>query len=136
MHIIPVEIEYLLKNIQQSFKGKKIIVFQPHRYSRTEQFKEDFAKVLRLADKTYLLPTYPASESFKKEGCAEVIWEQSPSFFQCITADNFHQVFSSNLTPKEPTCLLFVGAGRLVDSLARELTRGENFFPKMQRTTS
>ena len=37
-------------------------VFQPHLYSRTRDFAEDFAKVLSELDEVVLLPIYPARE--------------------------------------------------------------------------
>jgi UDP-N-acetylmuramate--alanine ligase len=37
-------------------------VFQPHLYSRTQDFAEGFAKALSLADSLLLLPIYPARE--------------------------------------------------------------------------
>jgi UDP-N-acetylmuramate--alanine ligase len=43
--------------------GRVLAIFQPHRYSRTRAFSEGFAQVLGLADHTYLLEIYPASES-------------------------------------------------------------------------
>jgi UDP-N-acetylmuramate--alanine ligase len=43
--------------------GRVLAIFQPHRYSRTRAFSEGFAQVLELADHTYLLEIYPASES-------------------------------------------------------------------------
>lgn len=42
--------------------GRIFTVFQPHRYSRTQAFSGEFAKSLSLADHTFLLEIYPASE--------------------------------------------------------------------------
>jgi UDP-N-acetylmuramate--alanine ligase len=39
-----------------------IVIFQPHRYSRTAAFANQFASSLELADFTYLLEVYAASE--------------------------------------------------------------------------
>ena len=45
------------------FSGKKCtLVFQPHLFTRTRDFANDFAEVLDLADEVYLLPIYPARE--------------------------------------------------------------------------
>jgi len=43
--------------------GKVLTVFQPHRFSRTKAFAEEFARELAAADHTYLLEIYPADES-------------------------------------------------------------------------
>ncbi|MGC0143759.1 UDP-N-acetylmuramate--L-alanine ligase [Pseudactinotalea sp. Z1732] len=42
--------------------GRVIAVFQPHLYSRTRDFAEEFARVLRTADHVLLAPIYPARE--------------------------------------------------------------------------
>ena len=42
--------------------GRVLVIFQPHRFSRTQAFAEDFAHELGSADLTYLLEIYPASE--------------------------------------------------------------------------
>jgi UDP-N-acetylmuramate--alanine ligase len=42
--------------------GKVLVVFQPHRYSRTAAFTAEFARSLELADFVYLLEIYAASE--------------------------------------------------------------------------
>jgi len=48
------------KNLAQS--GRVIVVFQPHRYSRTAAFATAFATALKIADFTFLLEVYAASE--------------------------------------------------------------------------
>lgn len=42
--------------------GKVLVIFQPHRYSRTQVFTTEFAKSLAIADKAWLLEVYAASE--------------------------------------------------------------------------
>jgi UDP-N-acetylmuramate--alanine ligase len=42
--------------------GRLLVIFQPHRYSRTQAFLEDFATTLDLADDVTLLEIYAASE--------------------------------------------------------------------------
>ena len=41
---------------------KKCVIFQPHLYSRTKDFMNEFAKVLSKFDRVILLPIYPARE--------------------------------------------------------------------------
>jgi len=43
--------------------GRVIVVFQPHRFSRTQVFFADFARSLELADRAFVLEVYPASEA-------------------------------------------------------------------------
>jgi UDP-N-acetylmuramate--alanine ligase len=42
--------------------GRLVVIFQPHRYSRTQAFLDDFARTLDLADDVTLLEIYAASE--------------------------------------------------------------------------
>ena len=43
--------------------GRVLVIFQPHRYSRTAAFAKEFSESLSLADYTYLLEVYAASEA-------------------------------------------------------------------------
>ena len=43
--------------------GRLVVVFQPHRYTRTAQFKAEFAAALAGADSLFLMDVYAASES-------------------------------------------------------------------------
>lgn len=43
--------------------GKVIVIFQPHRYSRTKAFTKQFAQALSVADSLWLLEVYAASET-------------------------------------------------------------------------
>ncbi len=59
----PTEVNVTLttaKNLAQA--GRVIVIFQPHRYSRTAAFATQFSTSLSLADFTYLLEVYAASE--------------------------------------------------------------------------
>ena len=59
----PTEIEVTLTAARRYAEGGRLLViFQPHRYSRTQAFAADFAKALSLADQVFLLEIYPASE--------------------------------------------------------------------------
>ena len=59
----PSEIEALLLSVKELHPTKRITaIFQPHLYSRTQDFVEEFAKSLDLADEVLLLNIYPARE--------------------------------------------------------------------------
>ena len=59
----PTEIESVLNTIQTNYKNKsKAVVFQPHLFSRTRDFMDEFATVLSKFDEVYLLDIYPARE--------------------------------------------------------------------------
>ena len=60
----PTEIESVINTIQTNYKNKsKAVVFQPHLFSRTRDFMDEFAIVLSKFDEVYLLDIYPAREN-------------------------------------------------------------------------
>ncbi|MFZ8845778.1 MAG: UDP-N-acetylmuramate--L-alanine ligase [Candidatus Hydrothermia bacterium] len=58
----PTEIENVIKTARIYFNKKLIVVFQPHRYTRTKFLYNEFASVLSKADEVILLPIYSAGE--------------------------------------------------------------------------
>ncbi|UAY51642.1 UDP-N-acetylmuramate--L-alanine ligase [Ferruginibacter albus] len=59
----PEELRALLSGATSLFKDKKCtVIFQPHLYTRTRDFANEFSEVLALADEVILLPIYPARE--------------------------------------------------------------------------
>ncbi len=59
----PVEIEAFLTSVRALYPGRKLTaIFQPHLYSRTRDFADEFAKSLSLADEVLMLDIYPARE--------------------------------------------------------------------------
>ena len=59
----PTEIEVTLTAARRfAGEGRLIVVFQPHRYSRTKAFIDNFATTLDLADEVIVLEIYAASE--------------------------------------------------------------------------
>jgi UDP-N-acetylmuramate--alanine ligase len=59
----PTEIKAVYETLKLSFPAdKKCVVFQPHLFSRTQDFMTDFATVLSLFDRVLLLDIYPARE--------------------------------------------------------------------------
>ena len=61
----PAEIRALLPSLRRRMgaSGRLVVVFQPHRYSRTARFKAEFAASLALADSVHLLDVYSAGEA-------------------------------------------------------------------------
>jgi UDP-N-acetylmuramate--alanine ligase len=55
--------------------GRLLVIFQPHRYSRTQAFMSEFASALSLADDVTLLEVYAASEKPIPGVSSEVISE-------------------------------------------------------------
>jgi len=59
----PAELRACITSARHLFPGKRISgIFQPHLYSRTRDFADEFALSLDLLDEIILLPIYPARE--------------------------------------------------------------------------
>ena len=59
----PTEINAVHQAVRELYPGKKVLaVFQPHLFSRTRDFVDDFAKSLSQFDEVYLMEIYPARE--------------------------------------------------------------------------
>jgi UDP-N-acetylmuramate--alanine ligase len=58
----PKEIAATISAVTRAFRRPLHLVFQPHRYTRTQALYRDFAAVLSAAEKIYLLPIYSADE--------------------------------------------------------------------------
>ena len=64
----PKEIESLYNSLRQKYKEKElIIIFQPHTYSRTLAYKDDFVKCLDLYDKVYIYKTFLSRSEFDEK---------------------------------------------------------------------
>lgn len=59
----PTEISAVHQAVQEMYPGQKVtVVFQPHLFSRTKDFADDFAASLSQFDAVFLLDIYPARE--------------------------------------------------------------------------
>lgn len=58
----PVEIRATLAAARSGWNRRIVVIFQPHRYSRTQALFNDFITAFNQADKVYVLDVYPAGE--------------------------------------------------------------------------
>ncbi|MCQ2232118.1 MAG: UDP-N-acetylmuramate--L-alanine ligase [Paludibacteraceae bacterium] len=59
----PAELKSSIESVRALYPGKRICgVFQPHLFTRTRDFADDFAKSLSMLDELVLLEIYPARE--------------------------------------------------------------------------
>ena len=65
----PTEIKATLSAIRKMWKGRVVVVFQPHRYTRTKALMHEFVTSFNEADVLIVTEIYPASEE-KIEGIA------------------------------------------------------------------
>ncbi|MEX1187648.1 MAG: UDP-N-acetylmuramate--L-alanine ligase [Bacteroidia bacterium] len=105
----PAELNACIQSAQQMYPSKKITgVFQPHLFSRTRDFMDEFAQSLSVLDEVYLMDIYPAREK-PIEGIS------SAALLEKITCKN-KQVLSAQELPEalklnRPEVLLTMGAG-------------------------
>ncbi len=59
----PSELNAIINSVKDLYPSKKITaLFQPHLFTRTRDFLDDFAKELSAVDQLFLMPIYPARE--------------------------------------------------------------------------
>lgn len=72
----PSEIKVTLEAAREAWPNRRIVlVFQPHRYTRTKFLMQDFAQTLRQSDLLFLLDVYSAGEN-KIDGADSVILQR------------------------------------------------------------
>ena len=73
----PEEVKNTLMALKNRFDQQRIVVvFQPHLYSRTKDFYQEFAESLSLANEIFLAPIFPAREKPMKGVTSNLIAEQ------------------------------------------------------------
>ncbi len=76
----PEEIKATLKAVKEGFDKRVIVVFQPHRYSRTKALLNKFAVAFYNADKLIITDIYPAGEEPIKGINSELLYEKIKEF--------------------------------------------------------
>jgi UDP-N-acetylmuramate--alanine ligase len=105
----PEELEASISSVRKLYPGRKLtVVFQPHLYSRTNDFYREFAQSLSLADEVILIPIYPARE-------LPLPGVSSQMILDLVTAPQKHLVNYNELiefvSQTEVEVLLIAGAG-------------------------
>ncbi len=73
----PDEIKASISSVKALYPDKRIsVVFQPHLYSRTQDFAPEFAESLDLADEVILMDIYPARELPIEGVSSEIIFDR------------------------------------------------------------
>lgn len=113
----PREIAVTLQAARQSWPDKRIVmVFQPHRYTRTRDLFSDFCEVLSKPDALLLLDVYSAGEAFINgaDGATLAKKIQEKSSFNPIFVDK-HEKLADILqdTLRDGDILLMQGAGNI-----------------------
>lgn len=73
----PDELSASISSVKELYPGKKVLgVFQPHLYSRTRDFADQFARSLSLLDELILLDIYPAREKPIEGVTSQIIFDK------------------------------------------------------------
>ena len=113
----PKELSTAISSMRDIFPGRKLTaIFQPHLYTRTRDFADDFAAALSKVDKLILLDIYPAREEPIPGVTSEIIFDK-------VTAPEkvmLHKEELMGYLEKEPVDVLITfGAGNIADFIAQ-----------------
>ena len=105
----PEEVKATLNAVRSLYPGKKItVVFQPHLFSRTRDFADEFAQSLSLADELILLEIYPARETPIEGINAEMLLSKVKLDAKKVLAK---EALLDNLKTNKRSVLVTLGAG-------------------------
>jgi UDP-N-acetylmuramate--alanine ligase len=108
----PNELEALISSARQLFPDRHmVVVFQPHLFSRTRDFANEFAKVLDSADEVILLPVYPARELPIDGVSSELISVKMDAVQKRILNKAEVLAWAAKIKPEEKILLITAGAG-------------------------
>jgi UDP-N-acetylmuramate--alanine ligase len=110
----PTEVEVTLRAAKRGYNRPIIAIFQPHLYSRTQDFYREFAKALLSADIMIVTKIYPAREEPIEGVSGRLIVEAAKSFGH----QNCHYVDDLSLIPE------FVGDHLIDDALIMTIGAG------------
>ncbi len=109
--------DQIIKEIRSIFKDKKIhLIFQPHLFSRTYNFFNEFVNELKNADRVSIVDIYPAREDprlWEEKISSYMIYEKlKKTGIDVYYAGKSIEIFNNlvdKIDEKETTC--FIGAG-------------------------
>ena len=105
----PNEIKAAITSIRNIFPGRTLCgIFQPHLYTRTRDFADEFAEALSHLDALIMLPIYPARELPIPGVCSEMILDKvTIADKQLVPKDRLMET----LAARKLDCLITFGAG-------------------------
>lgn len=118
----PTEIQASYELAKQISEKKIIVIFQPHRYSRTKLLLNDFIKILKKINILYILDIYEAGEKpIKGINSKRLVREISKSKKNIYYFDkNKNLKFALKHYFNEKNTIIFMGAGSITN-LAQSL---------------
>ena len=123
----PTEVKVTINAAHNTEKGKVTVIFQPHRYSRTKFFFDDFVNSLKDADDLILLPIYAASEDNTYGVTSELLAEKIGGNVRVQTQEEIEEIIKNDTN--SGNTYVFMGAGS-VSKVAHEIA---NDLRKMKK---
>jgi len=105
----PTEVKATITAAHKTEKGKVTVIFQPHRYSRTKFFFDDFVTSLKEADDLILLPIYAASEDNTYGVSSELLAEKIGGNVRVQTQEEIENIIKNDRN--SGNTYVFMGAG-------------------------
>ena len=126
----PQELAATIESVRRLYHDRYVIgVFQPHLYSRTQDFADDFAQVLDRLDEVALLPIYPARElpipGVTSEWLLEKMQVKRALVLPAILPKYLRERLKSCLAADKKVVVITMGAGdieRQVNEITHKLT--------------
>jgi len=111
-----------LKSVKTLFPQRKItVIFQPHLFTRTRDFADEFAKNLSIADEVILLPIYPAREQPIEGVGSKMIFDKISSQKKLLSKEELLQwAKDKNIDKEFGEVIITAGAGD-IDALVQPL---------------
>ena len=122
----PTEVKVTINAAHNTEKGKVTVIFQPHRYSRTKFFFDDFVNSLKDADDLILLPIYAASEDNTYGVSSELLAEKIGGNVRVQTQEEIEDIIKNDRN--SGNTYVFMGAGsvsRVAHEIADDLKKME-----------
>ena len=110
----PTEIKEVLRSVKKVWQDKNItMIFQPHRYSRTEEHFNYFIDVLKGVDNLVLMDIYSANEKRIENISSSVMADQIKKYNNNVSLINNHQEIEKFIQKNivNDSILLTMGAG-------------------------
>lgn len=112
----PTEITATINTLKTKYPQKKLVViFEPHRFSRTKNFWNDFVGAFNKADQLYVSPIYAASEAPIEYIDSEILVKninEHKNHAQYINSlEEIEKIITFNKNEKRDTLILTIGAG-------------------------
>lgn len=117
----PEEIRASVRTAKKITRGKVMVVFQPHTYSRTKNFIKQFVKVLSPIDNLLIYRTYAAREYYDDAGSALTL---SQKIKRSRYGDSLPDIYDFISKAESGDLVLFLGAGDIYEIVKSVLSQG------------